>query len=216
MTEKGLMTAGERVSASEGELYRFHKERYLFAIPSVKNKIVLDVACGTGYGTDLLVRKGKSKKVIGLDYDKKTISECKKTCKGEFIEGDATNLPFEDNYFDIVVSFETIEHIIDYNLFLKEIKRVLKKDGLVIMSTPNYKFEIIKNKWHVSNFGKKEFLKIFSDNFKEVKFYGQGKWYLSFPGRGIFERIVGKTRSEKVYQLKKKSNPQIVLATGKI
>ncbi len=114
-----------------------HTARYVFALPFVENKRVLDIACGTGYGLGFL--KNTAKSVTGIDVDivaaKQARSECDE--KASVLLGDGTNLPFDDGSFDVVTSFETLEHLHARTVFLTELKRVLKPNGLLILSTPN-------------------------------------------------------------------------------
>lgn len=138
-------------SPNNSRLFLEHFERYKFASRYTKGLVILDAACGEGYGTNFLLKNG-AKRVIGIDKSEKAIEEAKMKYSGEFRVMDVTKLEFEDNYFDCVVSFETIEHLIEYKKFLDEIKRVVKPKGIVIMSTPNYVFELVKFKYHVSNF----------------------------------------------------------------
>ena len=116
-----------------------HVQRYKLACKYVKNKNVLDAACGTGYGTKMLKISGANH-IIGVDISKTCLENAKKTYQEEaleFVQGDIHNLSFENNYFDVVISFETIEHISDGSKWIDESARVLKDDGLFIVSTPN-------------------------------------------------------------------------------
>jgi len=157
-----------------------HIGRYVFASNFIKNKIVLDVACGTAYGTAYLLRKG-ARKVVGVDVSINAINYAKNHYKSEkliFVCADATNLPFPNNSFDAVVSFETIEHIKEYEKFLLECKRVLKEDALFICSTPNKRVsspytKIPSNPFHVREFYAKEFLCLLSKYFANISLYGQ-------------------------------------------
>ena len=115
-----------------------HLARYDFASEFLKGLIVLDVACGPGYGSALLLDRG-AKKVFGCDISEDKINNARKefTHPGAaFIIGDATCLPFEESSFDAVVSMETIEHLVNYKSYLKECRRVLKNNGIFICSTP--------------------------------------------------------------------------------
>jgi len=159
------------------DIYREHLARYEYALKFIKsgNK-VLDIACGSGYGSNLLV--GQGARVWAGDMDEQVVTEAKKKYNKNnlnFKKMDAVELPFEDNYFEVVVSLETIEHIENYMKFVKELKRVLKPGGQLILSTPNVvatKKLAINNPWHLKEFKREELLDIFSE-FGEIKIYGQ-------------------------------------------
>jgi len=114
-----------------------HAARYNFALPYVEKKCVLDIACGTGYGIELL--KSKAQTVTGVDIDFEAVSQARRECdeKSFVLIGDGTNLPFADRSFDVVTSFETLEHLHERGKFVSELKRILRKDGILILSTPN-------------------------------------------------------------------------------
>jgi len=114
-----------------------HVARYVFAMPYVDGKTVLDIACGTGYGLGFL--KEKAVQVTGVDANLDAATKASKECrnKAAVILGDGRNLPFGDENFDIVTSFETIEHVHERDQFLKELSRVLKPEGTLLLSTPN-------------------------------------------------------------------------------
>ncbi|NJM51942.1 MAG: class I SAM-dependent methyltransferase [Blastocatellia bacterium] len=101
----------------------------IHCLPYIKDKQVLDIACGTGYGLAFL--KGSAKSVTGVDVDIEAAKQAKSECdeKAHVLLGDGTNLPFHDESFDVVTSFETLEHLHDRKLFLSELKRVLKPNG---------------------------------------------------------------------------------------
>lgn len=115
-----------------------HVARYSFALAYVESKDVLDIACGTGYGLAFL--KTAARSVTGVDVDpeaaREALSECD-TQKVRVLLGDGTNLPFTDESFDVVTSFETLEHLHARTAFLSELKRILKPQGKLILSTPN-------------------------------------------------------------------------------
>ena len=158
-----------------------HLCRYKYAKQFVKGKRVLDAACGSGYGSKMLAEKAES--VIGIDISEETIQyACDNylTSNVEFMVGSIEKLLFEDNFFDVVVSFETIEHVNEQiqNSFLKEIKRVLKDDGILIMSTPDKKLFTDErsgkpSEFHVKEFYKEDFLKFLYKEFKYVEFKRQ-------------------------------------------
>lgn len=119
---------------------QMHLERYKFAYNYVRGKNVLDIACGEGYGSDLLSNIASN--VIGVDIDNEAVGNAKNKYKKEnlkFLVGGVDKIPLEDGSVDVLVSFETIEHVnFKKQLsFLKEVDRVLKKDSLFIVSTPD-------------------------------------------------------------------------------
>ena len=171
---------GERVVPKKTPYYIFqqHINRYHFASNLTKNKVVLDVACGTGYGSDYLIKKG-AKKVVGLDISEEAINYAKNNYNNSnltFIVGDSTKLPFKNGHFDIIVSFETIEHIKKYKKFLDECKRVLNEEGVFVCSTPNKRFTSFFNEvspYHVIEFYPEDFQNLINEYFPCTKLYGQ-------------------------------------------
>jgi ubiquinone/menaquinone biosynthesis C-methylase UbiE len=155
-----------------------HTARYSFALPYIKDKKVLDIACGTGYGLAFL--KSTAKSVTGVDVDavaaKQALSEC--DAKARVLLGDGTNLPFIDESFDVVTSFETLEHLFERKLFLSELKRVLKPNGLLILSTPNAHYTKPingkpTNKFHVFEYTTEELKAELESQFTLQRFIGQ-------------------------------------------
>jgi len=155
-------------------------QRYLFASQFIKNKIVLDVACGIGYGSDTMKIAQPSAIVVGGDGYFNGLTYGKNVYKKQikFFQLDALHLPFADSTFDVIVSMETIEHLTNLNEFLKEVNRVLKIGGLFVCSTPNRLFtERIggtgDNPFHLKEFVVEELEKILLKYFNNLKFYGQ-------------------------------------------
>jgi len=165
------------------EVLQDHLARYAFAAELVKGKVVLDVACGSGYGSSYLFDKGV-RIVVGGDISAEA-AECAQTFWGrqgvEFVALDATRLPFTDNSFEAIVSMETIEHLEQYKDYLSECKRVLKGGGVFICSTPNKGHGIPEIKefspYHVHEFYVEEFKELLSQFFAEIQLYGQDYWH---------------------------------------
>lgn len=165
-------------------LWEEHLTRYQFATKYAENKFVLDLGCGTGYGSFELAKNRKVKKIIGIDNSKEAIDYAKKHYQNrnlEFRIGDVSNLDFPDGSADIIIAFEIIEHLKEPDKFLEEIKRVLKKSGLCLISTPNrkivsypcLKYRGPRNIYHEFELIENEFLNLLKGHFKIVDFYGQ-------------------------------------------
>lgn len=179
----------------DSEIAIFHYQRYRSILQLCKDKVVLDIACGEGYGSRILADTAKF--VYGVDIDAETIAEAVGTYKAEnltYREGTVENLEFPDAMFDVVVSFETIEHV-DANMqtkFIQEIRRVLKEDGCLIMSSPdkrNYsEIPAFTNKFHVHELYHDEFAALLQKEFRYMDFYYQGRFcnsYIFDPGKSI-------------------------------
>lgn len=153
-----------------------HTARYQFASQFVRNKVVLDLACGIGYGSEILLKKGKADKIIAADVSQGAIKKAKENYnheKIEFKKMNAENITLPTSSVDVVVSLETIEHLKSPSLFLQEIQRVLKEDGLLVVSTPNKLQTRENNPYHEKEFIKNEFKKILKKYFRNVIFYFQ-------------------------------------------
>jgi SAM-dependent methyltransferase len=175
MDESGIDTI-ERIHAGTAYWNAFffeHKERYEFAAPYCRGKTVLDAACGTGFGADILSRHG-AKKVVGVDANEDAISEARRLYRHgnlEFALHDVCNLNALDQRFDLVVSFETIEHLGDPARFLSQVRSVLSADGLFICSSPNRNYRGRNhsgNPFHISEMSYEEFQRLFDVSFTAV------------------------------------------------
>lgn len=177
-----MMDPNERVipGLSAGFLYFEAVNRYLFALKHLKKgQLVLDLGCGTGYGCAILFKKGS---VIGVDNSEEAISFAQKKFSkyAKFEIGNAENLNFKRESFDLVCAFEVIEHLKNPNKMLEEIVRVLKKQGNLIISTPNRdrvsgKDGKSHSKYHKKEYFLNEFVSLLSNFFNKVEIYGQHK-----------------------------------------
>lgn len=154
--------------------------RYQFARKYItKDAKVLDIACGVGYGSDYLSQK--SKQIIGIDIDEESIAYAKQHFgkKASFLLGNATDTPFKNDFFEMVVAFEMIEHLKEPNKFLKEVYRILKKGGKLCISTPNSAVHSpdgnLMSPYHVKEYTYEELNKLVSKHFSKVEFYAQNK-----------------------------------------
>jgi SAM-dependent methyltransferase len=101
-----------------------------------KNSKILDLGCGTGQSSCLLSRVGY--RVTGFDYSQRFIEHARKNFpEVNFVQGEVTALPFIDDSFDALVTYNTIEHFDDLEKGLREVARVVKKNGLIIIQAPN-------------------------------------------------------------------------------
>lgn len=174
---------GERFILGQvtGDIETEHLQRYNMVRDVVKNKNVLDAACGEGYGSFILSKFAKF--ITGIDISQEAVEYAKSKYIRDNLEyrcASITKLPFENNTIDVVISFETIEHVdaVMQKQFLSEISRVLKPNGIMIMSSPdkltysdipNY-----KNPYHVHELYVNQFKKLIEKYFKNVKLFYQG------------------------------------------
>ena len=171
-----LEWTGERIIPEEGRyMFRRHLKAYQFAINFCQKKVILDAGCGEGYGSYLLA--GVGAKVIGIDISEQAVRHAKKKYVRENLKYqvmDITYLDFPNGSFDVVVSFQVIEHLNNVQKFLKEIKRVLKKDGWAIIGTPNKSLcnDHPIGKYHVKEYRYNEFMDLLNTCFGKVEYYG--------------------------------------------
>ena len=161
------------------EIHYEHLHRYAFASHFVRDNDVLDLGSGEGYGSYMLAQVAR--KVIGVDNDPDTIEYAKTKYQKEnleFLEGSICNVPLKgEKIFDVIVCFEALEHIEEQGILLSEIKRLLKDDGLAILSTPNksqYTDESgNKNPFHKKELYLDEFKDLVHNYFPNFAFFGQ-------------------------------------------
>ena len=151
-----------------------HLHRYAIVSDYIKGKIVLDIASGEGYGSNLMSKKASF--VYGVDIDDTTTKKAKLKYKKDnlkFLTGSASKIPIKDKSIDVVVSFETIEHHDKHEAMMSEIKRVLKPKGLLIISTPDkfYYSDVrnFNNQFHIRELYKQEFIDLLSVNFSKIQ-----------------------------------------------
>jgi 2-polyprenyl-3-methyl-5-hydroxy-6-metoxy-1,4-benzoquinol methylase len=170
-----------------------HLDRYHIACKYVDGLRVLDIACGAGMGSYTLAKEGNAESVIGGDIDGEAVRYAKHRYKHphvSFAEIDGLKLEFS-NEFDVIVSFETIEHIVHFEKFLENIWRALKQGGRFIVSTP-ISFQPLDSKplnpYHTQEWGFTQFHDVLKKaNFDIEKIFTQLDLKLGDPS--LFQRI---------------------------
>jgi ubiquinone/menaquinone biosynthesis C-methylase UbiE len=158
-----------------------HSALYALAVSlsfQEKGQFVLDLGCGTGYGVNTL--STAYKKVVGVDLSEYAVSHARKINEKldvMFSQARGESLPFKCETFDAVISIEVIEHVTKVNCFLDEIRRVLKKGGVFILSTPNREVRLLPlqrpwNPFHVREFNAIQFRETLANHFSTVKIKG--------------------------------------------
>ena len=157
-----------------------HYHRYVFAATVVGGQTVLDLASGEGYGAALLATQAHS--VVGIDIDDATVRHSRQTYQLdnlEFRRGDMLDLSsFSDASFDVVVCFEAIEHVVDHQRLMDEATRVLRPDGLFIISTPDrfiYTEHLERdNPFHLHELSRDELADLLGKRFAHQRIWAQG------------------------------------------
>ena len=186
--EFNLQDVGERLHPSFVVPWAAeHLHRYAVALPWCEGKDVLDLASGEGYGTNLLA--GVARWVTGVDISEEAVTHASRRYTKQnlaYKQGLATKVPLDDDAVDVVVSFETLEHLEDHEGMLAEIRRVLRPDGLLVMSTPDKRHfpdrrifpdlregEVPVNPFHVRELTLGEFKALIGSHFKHSTYLFQ-------------------------------------------
>ena len=179
--EVSLAWTGERLTTGAGlQVEVEHIHRYLLARNLCRGLDVLDIASGEGYGSAFLAQTAKS--VVGVELDLMSVEHAQQSYAStatnlSFLQGDARKLPLPDASVDIVVSFETIEHFYDHDLFLAEVRRVLRPGGRFVVSSPERDVYSpaaqSPNPYHVRELTRFEFSSLLRQQFQHVTLLGQ-------------------------------------------
>jgi SAM-dependent methyltransferase len=151
-----------------------HHSRYAWASSLAEGRHVLDAGCGVGWGTVELARGG-ARSVTGVDIDDIALMSARERSAGnaEFVRGDLAALPFADGSFDLVVSFDAIEHVADPSRALDEFRRVLRPGGVLAVSTPNRGIYPSGNPFHLHELSSGELEASLRSRFRNVLMYRQ-------------------------------------------
>lgn len=157
-----------------------HERRYRHVRNQLKGRRILDIACGSGFGIQIL--SSVSSAIVGIDYSFDAVNFAKRNFMRRAdggVRANTSSIPFVDNSFDAVVSFETIEHLREPVKFLEEIRRVLIPDGQFYISTPVKKGNRL-DRYHFHEYTIIEITKLLSRFFSVEKVEGQRFMFTPF------------------------------------
>ena len=174
-----LTFTGERfLPECAGEMIYEHLHRYLIARNYVAGKRVLDVASGEGYGSHLISKSAAS--VVGADISSDAVAHASKRYAHEhlrYVAADCIHIPEPDASFEIIVSFETIEHMTEHEAFMREVDRLLAPGGMFIISSPNrpeYSEKTgYKNEFHIKELDQTELKALLDPHFPAQAWFAQ-------------------------------------------
>ncbi|ASS54325.1 class I SAM-dependent methyltransferase [Rhizobium leguminosarum] len=176
---KSLEFTGERFHPElNGEIRQEHMHRYAWCRELAAGKDVIDVASGEGFGSAMLAEQAAS--VIGVDVSGEAVTHASRRYTREnltFKQGDAAAVPLPDGSADLVVSFETIEHVSNQESAIAEFSRLLRPDGLLVISSPNVDIYSTRqdydNPFHTKELNRKDFIDLLKTQFGAVRIFGQ-------------------------------------------
>jgi SAM-dependent methyltransferase len=181
-----MQTQNERL-AGLGKVPRWvvyeHLARYEFASAFVRDRVVIDCACGAGIGSRRFAASG-ARQVEAFDSAADSFAKPPATSdlgNLRFRVASALQLPMPDRSADTYISLETIEHLDDDRAFLAEVRRVLKPDGVFVCSTPDrtvtnpgkHLSDRVWNRFHLREYARSEFVALLQTAFGEVEMHGQ-------------------------------------------
>jgi SAM-dependent methyltransferase len=193
----GLPLTGERTAPgipSENYWFRRHVAAYRFAA-GVVGGTVLDAGCGEGYGSEIL--RPSARKVVSLDLDAPTLTHARSRYpSASFVRSDLDELPLARSSVDGIVALQVIEHLAAPEGFVREARRVLRPEGVLVVSTPNRAtFPAGLNPFHVRELEARELSELLAGEFSEVRLLGLAhraplRWLEGVLGEPIQRRLV--------------------------
>jgi 2-polyprenyl-3-methyl-5-hydroxy-6-metoxy-1,4-benzoquinol methylase len=185
-----------------------HMARYWWATNFSAGKRILDAGCGTGYGSAMLHDAG-AVGVTAVDISEPVIEVARQTSPAgiRYESADLASLPFPNASFDLVVCFETIEHVEDRDAVLDELLRVMSPDALLLISSPNRNRYVPGNPHHKHEYVPSELHAALASRFPAVTMYSQHAMLASVitPTQGGFtfstRRLVESTKDDEIYTI---------------
>lgn len=175
----------EHTSVEDINIYSPSKtiiDRYLSALNYIRGKDVLDFGCGSGHGLALFYAYG-AKGLMGVDINTVELDNIRKRYKELNIKLFSNTIPIEDNSVDVITCFEVFEHIKyeDVEFLLKEFKRIVKEDGIILFSTP-INTGHVTDPFHINEMTYNTLVKLLNDNCVDYKIQStiehmDGKWF---------------------------------------
>jgi len=209
MLEKIIHGDGQRFAPEAGEeapmAEQFARLQYLVEHCDLSEKKVLDCGCGTGYSLPIVAANFPTGHYVGIDMEKGAIDYARQRYKNlHFAVMNGRCLAFSPSCFDVVLSFEVLEHLSkkQQEEYVREMHRVLKPDGMIILSTPNKEvfslgYENSLNLYHIAERTLSELSKLLGETFASMEIYGQ-----YFDGEDL--RRKDKLQIESKFTLKKR------------
>lgn len=172
--EHPLVASSKPASLEEYCLHLIHLKAYEEVGALARGKVALDLGCNDGYGTKEISRCAA--RTFGVDVSERAIEEARNRYRADGIQFqvfDGLKLPFADQHFDLVTSFQVIEHIVDVDAYLSEIYRVLRPSGMAVFTTPNASIRLDPgakpwNRFHVREYASGELLTTLERRFPHV------------------------------------------------
>lgn len=189
----GLYDSAERVSLEVQNNYLFQRSiKAYYEAATYINGRVLEIGTGSGYGVEII--SGVADEFVTVDkFD--TNLDFSKYPNVKFVQQNVPPLDgFEDDSFDCAITFQVVEHIKDDHSFVKEIHRVLKPGGKLIITTPNIKMSITRNPWHIREYTVEQFGNLL------------GKYFSGVEAKGVY----GNEKSDVYYENNKKSVQKVL------
>lgn len=146
LLSKPIQSKLEQLLSNVGDMsLKRRARRIIEELNPQKDEKIMDLGCGTGYYLFLLSSLPVDLNLTGFDHDKKALDEARNSLRNKkinFVLGDSHKLPFKENFFDKIVASEVLEHLEDDQKALKEIYKILKPNGILVISTPSINYPL--------------------------------------------------------------------------